>query len=216
MNVNPDSIRILCFGDSLTWGHDPKTDGLRYPANVRWTGQLQEKLGNNFEIIEEGLCGRTTILDDPKEEGRNGKTYLKPCLLSHNPLDLVVLLLGSNDLKERFNLSSENIARNAEELVMIIKELGCNKDNKPPKILLISPPLVSEDCKLPMEGMKGAVEKSKQFAHFYKEVADRQNCEFIDLAQYVEPSNIDGCHLEQASQAKVVEVLEEKIKVLYR
>ena len=92
MNINQNSIRILCYGDSNTWG-DSADDSVRYPINVRWTGLLQQKLEDKFEIIEEGLCGRTTTLDDPKEEGRNGKTYLIPCINTHNPLDLVNLML---------------------------------------------------------------------------------------------------------------------------
>jgi lysophospholipase L1-like esterase len=211
MNTNQDSIRILCYGDSNTWG-DSADDSFRYPANVRWTGLLQQKLGDRFEIIEEGLCGRTTTLDDPKEEGRNGKTYLIPCVITHNPLDLVILMLGTNDLKERFNLSTEQISKNIEELIIVIKELGADKNNNCSKIILVSPVLVNENAKLPAEGMAGAEEKSKQFAKFYQNVAARQGCEFINMAQYVQPSTIDGCHLGEEGHAKISEVLEEKIR----
>jgi lysophospholipase L1-like esterase len=92
---------ILCYGDSNTWGYIPGT-GERYASHVRWPGVLQNALGNGYVIIEEGLCGRTTVWDDPIEEYRSGKEYLIPCLKSHAPLDLVVLMLGSNDLKMRF------------------------------------------------------------------------------------------------------------------
>lgn len=211
MNINTDAIRILCFGDSNTWGADPRED-VRYSANVRWTGLLQEKLGNDFEIIEEGLCGRTTVLDDPKEEGRNGLTYLKPCLQTHDPIDMVILMLGTNDLKERFNLSAEDIAGNIEKLVLVIKELGLDKDGNPPKIILISPALVNEHVSEFMEGMSGAEEKSKQFAKYFEQVAKRYDCEFIDIAQYVQPSKVDGCHLEEEAHTKIAEVLSEKVR----
>jgi lysophospholipase L1-like esterase len=216
MNINQSAIRILCYGDSNTWGDTPDGNFSRYPANIRWTGLLQEKLGDGFEIIEEGLCGRTTVLDDKKEEGRNGKTYLIPCIKTHNPLDLVVLMLGTNDLKERFNQSAEQISKNIEELVILIKKLGINKNNKSSKILLISPGFMKENCKKPETGMIGAEEKSKQFAKFYQEVAKRQDCEFVDIAQYIQPSLIDGCHFEKEAHAKIAEVLAEKIETIFR
>ena len=213
MNTKLDAIRILCYGNSNTWG-DPPGGNFRYPPGIRWTGQLQQKLGGRFEIIEEGLCGRTTVLDDPKEEGRNGKTYLTPCLRTHNPIDLVILMLGTNDLKERFNLSAKEIATNIEELILIIKKFGVRKENKQSKIILISPALVNEHVSSPPEGMKGAEEKSKQLARYYKEVANKHGCKFIDIAQYVQPSKIDGCHLDKEAHKKIAEVLFSKLKKL--
>jgi lysophospholipase L1-like esterase len=215
MNINPNAKRILCYGDSNTWGDTPDKITFRYPVNIRWTGQLQQKLGDGFEIVEEGLCGRTTTIDDPKEEGRNGKVYLKPCLQTHNPLDLIILMLGTNDLKERFNLSTYQISKNIEELIIIIKNNGLTKDNKSPTILLISPILVNEHSNIPMEGMKGAGEKSKQFAKLYEQVAIEQKCQFVNLSQYVEPSKIDGCHLDPDSHTNIAEVFEQKIKYIF-
>ena len=92
---------ILCFGDSNTWGYVPGT-GNRYPKQIRWTGLLQNLLGDSFFIIEEGLNGRTTVLDDPTRIAKNGMTYLRPCLDSQAPIDLVVMMLGTNDCKHRF------------------------------------------------------------------------------------------------------------------
>ena len=97
MNTGPNAIKVLCYGDSNTWGRDPHGKGIRYPVNVRWTGLLQSKLGHDYDIIEEGLGGRTTVIDDPKREGRNGKTYLRPCLETHSPIDVITLMLGTND-----------------------------------------------------------------------------------------------------------------------
>ena len=113
---------ILCYGDSNTWGYDPQKGG-RYPKPIRWTSVLQETLGKNFDIIAEGLNGRTTVWDDPVEgEHRNGKKYLLPCLHTHKPIDLVILFLGSNDLKYRFSVTSEDIAKSVLSLVNIIKK----------------------------------------------------------------------------------------------
>lgn len=108
--------RIVCYGDSNTWGYDAVTDG-RFPEEVRWTGKLQELLGEEYCIIEEGLCGRTTVFEDPLNEGLNGLTYLYPCLMSHGPLDLLVIMLGTNDSKERFSATPKNIADGMKRLV---------------------------------------------------------------------------------------------------
>ena len=106
---------VLCYGDSNTWGYDPWTR-LRYPPSVRWTGVLAERLGPVYRVVEEGLNGRTTRWDDPMEPGRNGQMYLGPCIESHAPLDLIVVMLGTNDLKRRFNLTSSDIAESAAGL----------------------------------------------------------------------------------------------------
>ncbi|MBI2085894.1 acylhydrolase [Candidatus Daviesbacteria bacterium] len=187
MNINPNATVILCFGDSNTRGTTPTEN--RYPANVRWTGLLQEKLGGGYYVIEEGLGGRTTV---------NGKTYLLPCLKTHNPIDLVILMLGTNDLQERFHQSPEEISTNLETLVKMIIEIGFDKNNKPPKIILLSPPLVAE-------------EKSRQLAKLYQAIAQKYGCEFIDIAKVVQPSKIDGLHLEPEAHSRIAGVLFEKI-----
>ena len=102
--------RILCFGDSNTWGYNG-IDESRFDENTRWTRLLQQHLGEDYEIIEEGLPGRTASIDDPIQEGMNAYDYIHPCLKSHSPLDLVIIMLGTNDAKERFNLTSFNIAQ---------------------------------------------------------------------------------------------------------
>lgn len=210
MNINTKAKRILCYGDSNTWGDPPCKDEFRYSTDIRWTGILQNNLGEKFEIIEEGLCGRTIASDDPKEVGRNGKTYLTPCLLTHKPLNLVILMLGTNDLKERFNLTAEVIAKHLEELVNIIQKLDYKKEGPAPKILIISPALVKEKI-ITIDGMVGSEEKSKQLAKYYREVANRNGCDFLDISQYVESSNIDGAHLDKDAHAKIAEILTKRL-----
>lgn len=214
MNTNPSSIRVLCYGDSNTWG-DPPSKLSRYPVDVRWPGKLQKLLGSEFEIIEEGLCGRTTDVDDPKEAGRNGKTYLLPCLNTHKPIDIFVLMLGTNDLKERFNKSPEDIAKSISSLIKIVKSAKVGSKGKTPKIILISPPTVREHGILPILGMKGAAEKSKELASKLKDVASKNSCLFIDISKYVEPSRIDGAHLSAESHHKIAEVISKIIKKQY-
>ncbi len=108
---------ILCYGDSNTWGYDPVSED-RYPLAQRWVSVLARELGPEYQVIAEGLNGRTTVWPDPVEgEYKSGKSYLLPCLESHHPIDLVVLMLGTNDLKHRFGLSAWDIARAAGTLV---------------------------------------------------------------------------------------------------
>ncbi|WP_216624798.1 GDSL-type esterase/lipase family protein [Paenibacillus foliorum] len=101
---------IVCFGDSNTWGYDAETD-LRFDEETRWTGLLASHLGSQYSVIEEGLSGRTSVCEDPLFEGLSGLSYLYPCLMSHSPLDLIVIMLGTNDTKDRFGLTSYNIAQ---------------------------------------------------------------------------------------------------------
>ena len=118
---------VLCYGDSNTFGYVPET-GLRYPKEVRYTGRLQQLLGEGYTVIEEGCNGRTTIYDDPIDGWKNGRDYLKPCLHSHRPVDIVTMMLGSNDLKTTFHLTADRIAAGVEVLV---KDTGIYPEDHP-------------------------------------------------------------------------------------
>jgi lysophospholipase L1-like esterase len=213
MNINKNAKRILCYGDSNTWGYIPGS-GERFSSDMRWTGLLQKALGNNYEIIEEGLNARTTILDDPKYEGKNGKKYLKPCLQTHYPLDLVILMLGTNDLKERFNRTPKQIAKGIETLISIISDPDSNYNHRP-KIILMSPPIVNESVNGVNENFLGAEKKSKYLGTLYKNVAEKNKTEFIDLKKFVSPSKTDGCHLKPEAHQKIADLIFEKIKDMY-
>ncbi|NLZ54598.1 MAG: SGNH/GDSL hydrolase family protein [Thermoanaerobacteraceae bacterium] len=199
---------ILCYGDSNTWGYNPDGSG-RYPKHIRWTGVLQKELGTSFDVISEGLNGRTTVWDDPVRalsgEYRNGKKYLLPCLHTHKPIDLVILFLGSNDLKPRYNVTSMEIAQSVEILVNLIKKSETGPNMSPPEILVIIPPpiLIPEDVKH-MDYMipeyEKAVEKSKQFPQAFMTVLNGQ-CHLFDSSKYIKTSEIDGMHLDPESHA---------------
>ena len=118
---------VMCYGDSNTWGYNPATQQ-RYPRDERWTGVLQELLGADYRVIEEGLNGRTTVWDDPIEGYKNGREYLIPCLESQKPLDLVIIMLGTNDLKLRFSLPAYDIAEGAGVLVEIAQKSQAGPD----------------------------------------------------------------------------------------
>ena len=135
--------RILCYGDSNTWGYNAET-GDRFPDDVRWTGVLQNLLGPAFRVLEEGQPGRTTVWDDPIEEHLNGKTALYSTLECQSPVDLVILMLGTNDLKPRFSLNAFDIAAGAERLIRIIRTHLPDGQKQPPRILLVCPPPIGD------------------------------------------------------------------------
>ncbi len=188
---------VLCYGDSNTFGYVPET-GMRYPRDVRYPGRLQMLLGDDFSVIEEGCNGRTTIHDDPVDGWKNGLDYLRPCLNSHKPVDIVILMLGSNDLKATFHLTAQEIADGAGVLVDVIREFTAEKQGFVPKIILVSPPEIGEGIKSsPFYGAfyEEAVAESKKFPECYRRVAEEKGCIFFDAAKVVKPSPVDSLHL---------------------
>ena len=188
---------VLCYGDSNTYGYVPES-GMRYPKEIRYPGRLQVLLGDEYTVIEEGCNGRTTIHDDPIDGWKNGLDYLKPCLNSHKPVDIVIMMLGSNDLKDTFHLSAEEIADGAGVLVDVIKTFTAEKQGFVPKIILVSPPEIGTGIKRsPFYGafFETAIEESKKFPEYYKKVADEKDCIFFDAAKHIYPSEYDSLHL---------------------
>lgn len=211
MNVNDAAKRILCYGDSLTFGRVPgRTE--RFSPSQRWTGVLQRNLGLGFEIIEEGLRLRTTNLYDPEAIGRNGLEYFYGCFLSHLPLDLVIFLLGTNDLQEKYHRDPDQIAHALKDYLTAINFACKFLEEKQPRLLLVSPPLVDEKY-LPAETkFTGAEEKSKQLSKIFLQVARDLGAEFLDAAQIVSPSAKDGLHLDVEGNRKLGEAAALKIK----
>ena len=107
---------VVCFGDSNTYGYDPST-GDRFPDSVRWTCLLQGLLGDGYKVIEEGLNGRTTVFEDPNDDWKKGVDYIKGILCTHRPVDYLVIMLGSNDMKTIFNASPDDISAGLNEIV---------------------------------------------------------------------------------------------------
>ena len=184
---------IVAFGDSNTWGYDPSTAS-RFAPDVRWTGVMQRVLGADHRVIEEGLNGRTTVFDDPIEPDRRGADYLPPCLRSHAPLDLLIIALGCNDMKMRFSASPGDIANGAELLVRLARAEAVGPDG-PPRVLLVAPPPIARLTDF-AEMFEGAREKSRVLALRYRDVAERQKIGFVDAAEFIACSDIDGIHFE--------------------
>lgn len=210
--------RILCFGDSNTFGSRPS--GGRFDEHVRWPMRMQELLGGEYTVIEEGFGGRTTVFDDPVEGGyKSGAAYLPPCLMSHNPLDLVILMLGTNDLKMRFNMNARTIAEGNMRLIRLIMQYAMNMEGAAPKILLVSPPVVGEwITKTPYIDVFGpdAPEKSEKFAAEYARYARLMRCEYLDAAQYAVPSKTDALHLDQENHLKLAEAMAAKVREILK
>lgn len=218
MNTNTVAKTILCYGDSNTWGRLPDRSG-RYDAEQRWTGVLQSNLGDGFYVIEEGLGGRTTDIDD-RGSVRNGKTYLQPCLESHNPLDFVIIMLGTNDLKFRFERTADDVANALHDLVNIINDTVKAKDGSATKTILVSPIHIDETAPRFMEFYSNdfnleSSETSKHFAGSIKELALRTNCSFVDAASVVKAGE-DGLHFDFESNTALGELLAVEVKKLIK
>jgi lysophospholipase L1-like esterase len=194
---------ILCFGDSNTWGMAPMTSltsSIRHALADRWPSVLQERLGPSFQVIAEGLNGRTTVFDDPIDGAhKNGRTYLLPCLESHAPLDAVIIMLGTNDLQSRFDLAPHDIAAGASQLVRMISSDVRGQNGLRPRVLLVSPPRIGP-LRLFADVYAGASEKSGYLSRHYRTVAETLDCAFLDAAEHAQASATDGIHLEAPEQ----------------
>ena len=198
-------INILCYGDSNTHGTMPMAhaeDRRRHAPDLRWPGVAGAALGPAYHLIEEGLPGRTTVFDDPVDGVHlNGRRYLQACLESHRPLDIVVLMLGVNDLKRRFSLSAYDIASGVGQLVFLTKTVTA-ASGMPAKVIAVSPPtILCAGWLAPM--FAGCEETSRQLASAIKTQADRQGAIFLDLAPVARVSPIDGIHFDEAGQRAI-------------
>ena len=208
---------ILCFGDSNTWGAAPYislANEVRYGPDVRWGSVVRSTLGTGYWVVEEGLNGRTTVWPDPIEgENKSGKHYLPACLESHKPLDLVAIMLGTNDLKHKFGLSAWDIAAGVATLVEIVQRSTVGTAGQAPQVLLICPPPTSR-LSLFADLFDGATEKSRQLAKHYRAVANERQCQFLDAGQIIVSSDIDGIHFDAPEQQKLGRAAAEKIKTI--
>ncbi len=203
---------VLCYGDSNTWGYDPATRA-RYPPHVRWTGVLAARLGGEYRVVEEGLNGRTTRWDDPIELGRNGLASLRPCIDSHQPLDLIVIMLGTNDLKRRFDLSASDIAQSAAALAAMAWRFAHGPDGSHAEVLLVAPPAVTTLTEFD-QMFDGAREKSRQFSHYYRLAAGWLHLPFFDAGSVIVSSEKDGIHFDADEHRKLGEALADEVRRL--
>lgn len=217
MNTNPNTKRILCYGDSYTWGYKPATDHKRFPAHIRWTGILQDNLGDTYEVIEEGLNSRTLTSDDerPGKEGRNGSTYLIPCLDTHDPIDLVILMLGTNELKDAFDTSAQKIGHIIEDhYVKIITQRVSQFRKTTPKLLLISPPMLDLTKEYAQKRYAKSAQKNDKLANIYQSIAKKHSAYFLDAGSIV-TVGADGVHFDAENHRKFgMAVYEMVVKII--
>jgi lysophospholipase L1-like esterase len=201
---------ILCYGDSNTWGYDPATQE-RLPRDQRWTGVLRRVLGEGYLVIEEGLNGRTTVWDDPIEGYKNGREYLIPCLETHKPIDLVIVMLGTNDLKMRFSVPACDIAAGAGVLVDIVTKSETGPGDSAPPVLLIAPPPVAKLTEF-AETFEGSTAKSKMLSHHFRLVAEERGCVLLDASEVIVSSDLDGIHFELGEHEKLGEAVAARVR----
>jgi lysophospholipase L1-like esterase len=201
---------VLCYGDSNTWGCIPLTGpepSRRLPPDERWPGVLRHELGPDYCVIEEGLNGRTTVWEDGLEPYRNGREFLPPILLSHQPIDVVVLMLGTNDLKRRFGVSAREVAEGAAQLVDLVRaSAGCGPGEAPPEVLLVCPPPLGPLDRF-AEEFEGGLEKSRQLARHFHALAAERECPFLDAGVHLSSSDGDGVHLDRDAHRLLGEVV---------
>mgnify|MGYP001188610078 FL=1 len=200
---------ILCYGDSITWGYDP-VSGMRFRYEDTWPAVMERSLGSDYKVISEALVGRTTCWDLPYAPYRNGKEYLPMLLESHSPIDLVIIMLGVNDLMQQLGKSADDSAWGL--LALIRETLSPLFGGKPPQILIAAPPslgMLSDFDKLAFAGKE---EESKKLALCQKSVAETALCHFIDSNRFVKACDTDGVHL-LPDQLKILgEAIAEKVR----
>ncbi len=217
------SKRILCYGASNTWGFKPNSfnpkTGLaeRYARHERWPSILAKEL-HEFEIIEEGLNGRTTMFDDAiaQKPYRNGLTQLPIILESHYPIDLVIFMLGTNDLKTQYDKSIDEISNGMKYLIDIVMASNKGPYGSSPKVLVIAPqPILREGLIHPTSFDNSSIQKSHLLSEAYEKVCAESGCFFLDASKFIKSSLNDGIHLDISEHRKLAEALKNKLQVLY-
>ena len=206
-------ISVLCYGDSNTYGYDPETGG-RYPCGKRWTSLLGDMLGNRYEVISEGLNGRTTAYDRPGATWENGASSFIACLGTHKPVDILIIMLGTNDCNEELGLSAEDIAAGMETLVSLAEKESPGLQGYVPQMIVAAPVPIGEDYEAsPFAGEldPGSVRKSQALAPLYEKIADRHDCLFADAGARAEVSSYDCEHLTEKGHRQLAELLFEVI-----
>jgi len=206
-------VTLLCFGDSNTWGFNPAT-WERYPLDIRWPGVLRNDLGEGYKIIEDGLNGRTAVSGNPFDGFNTGKTDLVSTLANHGPLDLVILMLGTNDLLMRSSISPDNVGKGIDVLLDIIRHSGAGPGGGAPAVLLLAPPPIGSLAG-ETEALESVVAQSHLFAERYASIAADFGCAFLNTGEIVRSSEIDGSHLDAPEHKKLGLAVAKRVRVIF-
>lgn len=203
---------ILCFGDSNTWGFIPGSDAERYPPDVRWPGVMKTELGEGYHVIEEAQNGRMSAWDDPYEPmSKCGLDHLPVALESHMPVDLVIIMLGTNDLKNHMNHNAAVIAHGVATLVDRVLQSDVGPGKSAPAVLMICPARVSDgDCPF-WHLFDGAPAKSLELAGHYAEMAEDRGVEFLDAGKFVSCPEPDCIHLDDTGHVALGKAVAGKV-----
>ena len=206
---------ILAFGDSLTWGF-MAGQWTRHKFEDRWPNVLAAGLGGKARVIEEGMNGRTTVFPDPTDIAeRNGAVALPMLLTTHQPLDLVIIMLGTNDIKYANRCRAFDASMGMTRLIEIIQRFPWIKTASPPKILIMSPPALRQTADEWFNDLWGhAIEESKLFAKHYARVADEMGIHFFDAGSVAVADPTDGGHLDAGNTRKIGEALVPVVKTI--
>lgn len=203
--------RILCFGDSNTWGYNPES-ATRYQEEERWTGRIAQELGNAYAVVEEGMNGRTTAFADRIEPGVCGLDYGYSCLISQFPLDVMIVMLGTNDVKDRYHVNAVEIGYGLDELLIQMKET-CKRKGQTPQLIVVSPAklLWKDDW---IEFSQESCRKVDSLAKEYELIARQHGAIFMDASEVVKDDGIgcDGIHFSREGHRRFAEGILQIIK----
>lgn len=216
---------IVCYGDSNTWGamslHEcpPATMNSRHPWGVRWTSRIQIELGEEYHVVEAGLCGRTTALDCPMADHRNGLKDIDVTMMCAMPVDMVIIVLGTNDVKDFLNVTPYVSASGVARIIKQIQIGQYGPLGAAPEILVVSPSRIVpayKDAWLYDEFGDGALEKDARMSEYLRKTAADCGVHFLDMGAYVSADNADGIHMNAESHAVFAEKVIEQIREILK
>ncbi|MBO6894061.1 MAG: SGNH/GDSL hydrolase family protein [Roseibium sp.] len=216
MSGENEPISVVCFGDSLTWGFNP-IDKSRYGHSVRWTRLLQKELGERFHVVEEGVNGRTTVFEDPVRGDKNGLEHLATVRKTHMPIDVLIIMLGTNDLQDRFSMSADAIGKAMGRLVFSAIQPTDDVEGRAPRVLLMAPPPLGDFTGKEFEGVYSNAHggaQSRLLAGVYSQLAQDYGVAFFDAGTVISTSEIDAIHFEAAPQADLAKAVADKVRKL--
>ena len=205
---------VLCYGDSLTWGYNAEGSD-RHALNDRWPSVVQSEL-SDVQVIAEGLNGRTTAFDDHLADAeRNGARTLPTLLATHSPLDLVIIMLGSNDMKPFICGRAIGAKQGMERLVEIVRGIAYPLEASSPQVLIVSPPPIGATDNREFDAMfDGGMAESRKLAGLYAALADEVGCGFFDAGTVAATTPLDGVHLDATNTRAIGEALAPIVRVM--
>lgn len=207
MNSEYSVKTILCYGDSNTWGRIPNKD--RESKNARWPNILQGLLGADFDVISEGMPGRTLIATDKEKPYLNGLATLPIFTKSHYPIDCVIIMLGTNDTKKKYGLNAKQIANGLRYFISHLRKEGISK------IIVICPPkIIRPKNGLYPEFVNGP-EISTELPILYEAISIKEGCSYLNSGSIIETSPVDGIHISRESHSKLALAIKEKVVSLF-